>query len=59
MSDKVGNIQADRQAPKDVPTPLKKQEPTAAQWQQGGDKSPEAAIARDKNNVRQPVDPGK
>jgi hypothetical protein len=55
MSDKVKDIQADRQAPKDVPTPLKKQEPTASQWQQGGDKTPEAAIARDKSSVRAPV----
>jgi hypothetical protein len=59
MSDKVGNIQAERQSPKDVPTPLKKQEPTAGIWQQGGDKDPNAAIARDKSSVRAPVEPGK
>jgi hypothetical protein len=59
MSDKVENIQADRQAPKDTPTPLKRQEPTATIWQQGGDKDPNAAIARDKSSVRAPVTPGK
>ena len=51
------SIQADRQVPTSVPTPLKKQEPTAAQWQQGGDKSAADALARDKNSVRAPVKP--
>lgn len=58
MSDKVKDIQADRQAPKDVPTPLKKQEPTASIWQQGGSKSPQEAINKDKSDVRKPVGPG-
>lgn len=57
MSKKI-NINAERQSPKDVPTPLKKQEPTADVWKQGGDKSPDAALQRDKNSVRQPVQPG-
>lgn len=59
MSKKVKTIQADRQAPKDVPTPLKKQEPSASIWQKGGDKSPEEALARDKSSVRAPVTPDK
>lgn len=59
MSDKVENVQADRQGPKDVPTPLKKQEPTADIWKQGGSKSPEEALQKDKNSVRQPVTPDK
>ena len=58
MSDKVSNIQADRQAPKDTSTPLKKQEPTASIWQQGGIKDPQEAINKDKNDVRKPVGPG-
>jgi len=58
MSNKVKNMQADRQAPKDVPTPLKKQEPTASIWQEGGKKSPEEALAKDKADVRKPVGPG-
>jgi hypothetical protein len=58
MSNKVESIQADRQAPKDVPTPLKKQEPTASIWQQGGAKSPVEALAKDKSDVRKPVGPG-
>lgn len=45
-----------RQSPNSVPTPLKKQEPTADIWKQGGDKSADAAISRDKSSVRQPVD---
>lgn len=58
MSNKVDNIQADRQAPNAVSTPLKKQEPTASIWQQGGIKSPQDAINKDKNDVRKPVGPG-
>jgi hypothetical protein len=58
MSKKVKKIHAERQAPKDVPTPLKKQEPTASIWQQGGIKDPQAAIDKDKNDVRKPVGPG-
>ena len=54
MSKKI-NIKADRQVPTSVPTPLKKQEPTASQWQQGGDKSAADALTRDKNSVRAPV----
>lgn len=49
------DIKAERQAPKDVPTPLKKQEPTADIWRKGGAKSPDEAIATDKNNVRKPL----
>jgi len=52
------DIKAERQAPKDVPTPLKKQEPTAVIWQRGGDKSADAALAGDKSSVRKPVGPG-
>lgn len=48
-------IKAERQSPNSVPTPLKKQEPTVDIWKQGGDKSPDAAISRDKSSVRQPV----
>lgn len=59
MSDtKVDSIQAERQAPKDIPTPLKKQEPTASIWQSGGAKSPAEALATDQNSVRKPVGPG-
>jgi hypothetical protein len=59
MSDKVSNIQADRQEPKDTPTPLKKQEPTTEIWKKGGDQSPADALSRDKSSVRAPVTPGK
>lgn len=52
------DIRAERQAPKDVPTPLKKQEPTAAIWQKGGAMSPADALATDKSSVRKPVGPG-
>lgn len=55
---KVKSIQADRQSPKDVPTPLKKQEPTTSIWQEGGKKSPADALAKDKADVRKPVGPG-
>lgn len=52
------NIQADRQSPTSVPTPLKKQEPTADIWKNGGAKSPGDALAKDKSDVRKPVGPG-
>ena len=58
-ANKINEVHADRQAPKDIPTPLKKQEPTAPIWQQGGVKSPEEALQRDKGSVRAPVPPGK
>jgi len=58
MSDKK-NINAERQAPTSVPTPLKKQEPTADIWKKGGAKSPEEALSTDKNSVRSTVSPGK
>jgi hypothetical protein len=35
----MSDIKAERQSPNSVPTPLKKQEPTAAIWKKGGDKS--------------------
>jgi len=53
------DIKAERQEPNAVPTPLKKQEPTAAIWKKGGDTSPDAALAGDKGSVRQPVTPSK
>jgi len=56
MSDKK-NINAERQAPTSVPTPLKRQEPTAAIWKEGGKKSPEEALAADKGSVRATVSP--
>ena len=56
---KVKSIKAERQSPKDVSTPLKKQEPTADIWKRGGAKSPDEAIATDKSSVRSPVSPGK
>jgi hypothetical protein len=52
------DIKAERQGPKDVPTPLKKQEPTAAIWKKGGAKSPDEALGTDKSSVRKPVGPG-
>lgn len=56
---KVKSIKADRQSPKDVPTPLKKQEPTADIWKRGGAKSPDEALSTDKSSVRNTVSPGK
>jgi hypothetical protein len=55
MSDKKKDIKAERQAPDAVPTPLKKQEPTAALWKEGGKTDPGAVIANDKSSVRNPV----
>jgi hypothetical protein len=55
MSKKVKDIKADRQSPNSVPTPLKKQEPTADIWKKGGAKSPEEALGTDKGSVRAPV----
>ena len=55
----MSDIKAERQAPNSVVTPAKKQEPTADIWKRGGAKSPDEAIATDKNSVRQPVQPGK
>lgn len=49
-------IKAERQSPNSVPTPLKKSEPTNAVWKQGGDKSADAALQRDKSSIRKPVD---
>ncbi len=49
------NINAERQSPSSVPTPLKKQEPTNEIWKKGGAKTPEEALSTDKNSVRQPV----
>jgi hypothetical protein len=51
----MSDIKAERQSPNSVPTPLKKQEPTAAIWKKGGDKSVGDALSGDKNSVRQPV----
>lgn len=51
-------IKAERQSPNSTPTPLKKQEPTAAIWQKGGAKSADEALATDKSSVRKPVGPG-
>jgi len=56
---KVNSIKAERQSPKDTPTPLKKQEPTADIWKKGGAKSPEEALSTDKGSVRSTVSPGK
>ena len=53
--EKVKDINADRQGPKDKVTPAAQQEGTAAQWGQSGDKTPEAALARDKSSVRNNV----
>lgn len=55
--DKVKNINADRQSPKDKVTPAAQQEGTAAQWGQSGDKTPEAALARDKSSIRNNISP--
>lgn len=54
----MSDIKAERQAPNSVPTPLKKQEPTADIWKKGGATSPGDALATDKANVRKPVGPG-
>lgn len=59
MVKKIKSIKADRQSPKDVPTPLKKQEPTADIWKRGGAKSPNEALSTDKSSVRSTVSPGK
>lgn len=59
MSKKVKDIKADRQGPNSVPTPLKKQEPTADIWKKGGARSPEEALGTDKGSVRAPVSPDK
>ena len=56
---KVNNINAERQSPNSVSTPLKKQEPTADIWKKGGAKSPEEALSTDKGSVRSTVSPGK
>jgi len=47
----MSDIKAERQSPNSVPTPLKKQEPTAAIWKEGGDKSVSDALSGDKNSV--------
>lgn len=52
------NIKAERQSPNAVVTPLKKQEPTASIWKQGGYKTPAEALAKDKSDVRKPCGPG-
>lgn len=55
------DIKAERQKPNAVPTQLQKvgrQEPTAATWGQGGDKSASDALARDKSTIRKPIGPG-
>lgn len=51
-------INAERQSPNSVPTPLKKQEPTNEIWKKGGAKSPSEALGTDKSSVRKPVGPG-
>lgn len=49
------DIKAERQGPKDVPTPLKKQEPTVDIWKKGGAMTPDEALQTDKSNVRKPL----
>lgn len=51
------DIKAERQSPNSVPTPLKKQEPTASIWKEGGAKSADQALSKDKSDVRKPVGP--
>jgi hypothetical protein len=54
----MSDIKAERQGPNSVPTPLKKQEPTADIWKRGGAKSADEALGTDKSSVRKPVGPG-
>ena len=49
------DINAERQSPNSVPTPLKKQEPTVEIWKKGGAKSPDEALSTDRSSVRAPV----
>ena len=42
--------------PMDKSTPMKKAEPTDAIYKKGGDMSPAEALARDKSDVRKPVE---
>lgn len=40
----------------DKSTPLKKQEPTVPIYKKGGDMTPGEALARDKSDVRKPIE---